>query len=85
MGAKRAVNAAAFNAQHDPQVDRDPLRFGFGVAVSAPAIALIVVSHYLKEFRGIIFKAVAIRTDISRSCTDRAVPMHVIGGTCVGR
>ena len=85
MGAERAVNAATFNAQHNAQVDGDPFSFRFGVAVSTPAIALVIVSHYLKEFRGVIFKAVAIRSDIGRSSADRAVPIHAIGGTCVGR
>lgn len=85
MGAKRAMNAAAFNAQHDAKVDGDPFSLGFRVAVSAPAIALVVVSHYLKEFRGVFFKAIAIRTDVGGSCADRAMPMYATGGICIGR
>lgn len=85
MGAERAVNAAAFNAQHNAKVDGDPFSLGFGVAVSAPAVAMVIVSYYLKELRGIIFKAVATCTDIGRSCTDRAVPIKVICGTGIGR
>lgn len=85
MGAKRAMNTAAFNAQHNAQVDGDPFSLGFRIAVSAPAIALVVVSHYLKKFRGVIFKAIAIRTDIGRSCTDRVMPMYATDGICIGR
>ena len=85
MGAERAVNTAAFDAQHNAKVDRDPFSLGFGVAVSAPAIALVIVSHDLKEFRGVFFKAIAIRANIGGSCADRNMSMHAIGGICIGR
>ena len=46
--SERAVDAAAFDAKDDAEVDGDPFDFSAGAAVSAPAIALVVVPDGLE-------------------------------------
>ena len=48
VGSERAVDAAAFDAKDDAEVDGDPFDFSTGAAVGAPAVALVVVADGLE-------------------------------------
>ena len=48
MGPQGAVDPTAFDAQHDAQVDRNPLGFYAGSAVRAPTIPLVGISYDLE-------------------------------------
>ena len=48
MRSERAVDATAFDAKDDAEVDRDPFNFAAGTAVGAPAVALVVVADGLE-------------------------------------
>ena len=48
--AKGAVNTAALDAEDYAQVDGDPFRLDTGVAVGAPLVTLVGVTHDLEEF-----------------------------------
>ena len=84
MGAQGAVDPAAFDAQHDAQVNRDPLGFDAGSAVSAPTIPLVGISHDLEQLGRVVFKAVAVGAHICRPGPNGRPPVDVGGGVAVG-
>lgn len=85
MRPQRAVDAAAFDAQDDAQVDGDPFDFAAGAAVGAPAVALVVVPDRLEEFGGVVFEAVAFAADVDWAGADCDSSVDgVCGGGWVG-
>ena len=54
------MDAAAFDTEDDPQIDRYPLGFRFRPTIGTPSVALVMITHYLEELGWIIFEAVAV-------------------------
>jgi len=82
--AEGAVDAGAFDAQDYAEVDGDPFNFGFRVAVCAPAVALVVVTDYLKQFGGVFLEAVAVCADVGWAGSDGAMAVDAVCSTCIG-
>ena len=61
---ERPMDSAALDAQHDGEVDRDPLGLDARPAVGAPAVALVRVPHNLEQLIGVLVEAVAVRPDV---------------------
>ena len=78
------MNAAALDAEYNAEINRDPFSFRLRVAVSAPAVALIVVTNDLQKFGGIVFEAIAISANIRWAGSDSAVPVNAVGSVSVG-
>ena len=55
MSAQGAVDARAFNANDNTEVDANPFDLLIGVALCTPAIALVVLSDNGEELRGVFF------------------------------
>lgn len=85
MCAEGAVDAAAFNAKHYAQIDGNPFGLGFGIAVGAPAVALVVVADDLKELGRIFFKAVAFGPSVGWAGSDGAVTVYAVCSACIRR
>lgn len=84
VGSQGAMDAAAFDAQHDAQVDGDPLGFNAGSAVSAPTIPLVGISYDLEQLSRIFFEAVAFGAHIRRPGPNSCPPVDIVGGVTVG-
>ena len=80
---ERAVDAAAFDAEDDAEVDGDPFDFATGAAVGAPAVALVVVTDGLEQLGRVFLEAVAFAADVDRSRSDGYPPGHT--ACCVRR
>ena len=84
MGAEGAVDATAFDAEDDAEVDGDPFCLDAGAAVGAPAVALVIVADDLEEFGGVALKAAAVAADVRWAGADGGAPVHVVGGGARG-
>lgn len=79
MGSKRAVDAAAFDAEDYTKIDRDPFHFRPRTAVSTPLVALVSVVNDVQEFGRVLFEAVAVRSDVGWACSDSRSPVDTTG------
>ncbi len=79
MRAQRAVDAAAFYAEYDAKIDGYPFGFDARTTVGTPAISLVMISDNLKQFGGILFKRIAVRTYVGGAGTDGRAAVNVVG------
>ena len=91
VGAEAAVDAAAFDAEDDAEVDGNPFDFGGGAAVGAPAVAGVVAADLVEELGGVFLVAVAIGADVGGASADGDTAVDgagrvvaVVGGGRVG-
>lgn len=82
MRAEGAVDAAAFYAEDYTKVDGDPFCFGLGTTVGTPSVPLVMVSHYLKEFRGVFFETITVCADVCWPRANSTMPVDAIGCAC---
>ena len=68
--AKRAVDAAALDAQDGAQVNGDPVGVGARVAVGAGKVRFVAVANLLKELLWVVIVGGAVAADVAGSGAD---------------
>lgn len=77
MSTEGPMDATAFNAQDNTEVDRDPFNLRHRSTVGAPIIALVGVPNSLKQLRRVFLETMTI-TNVAGSSPNCGAASHIV-------